>query len=95
MVAKIGQQITSCYNCTWRNRKWRIIKDTYRRCTRSGDKLLVIDGVKRFKENEENDPSQLNDKSELIKFAVKNLYEWHKQQKKLCKINKVTEYRWQ
>ena len=40
-----------------------------------GDKLLVIDGVKRFKENEENDPSQLDDKSELIKFAVKNLYE--------------------
>ena len=94
MVAKIGQQITICYNCTWRNRKWRIIKDTYRRCTRSRDKLLVIDGVKRFRENEENDPSQLNDKSELIKFAVKNLYEWHKQ-KKLCKINKATEYRWQ
>lgn len=85
MVAKIGQQLTSCYNCTWRNRKWRIIKDTYRRCTRSGDKLLVIDSVKQFRENEENDPSQLNDKSELIKFAVKNLYEWHKQKKNYAK----------
>ena len=48
--------------------------------------------MKRFTAIEKNDPAQLDDKAERIKFMAKNLDKWYKQMVfEVMQKNKLTE----
>ena len=67
-------------------------KDIYKCCTRSGEKWLCEDDMKRFTAIKKNDPAQLDDKAKWIKFTTKNLHKWYKQMVfEVMQKNKLTE----